>query len=513
MGALRYLPMRHCWALLALVLSASVARADDPPPEPLAPGGEPSPEQPPDEQPPDEQPPDEQPDEQPDEELGPVLFIERVDVEGNTVTQDDVVRRALPIQPGDALRASDKRLQKARFKVLALGFFRDVKVKLQKGSERGQVVLVITVIERGTIVLNRLWFGSNGLSPYWAGADLSERNLLGLGVSLGGGFIYAAGSDEVPGMRAQWAGELRFAVPSIRGSRLGASSSLTLVRGAEAFRTAGTKGTPELDELAAFPYRRFGWRGGLTYDVTGLTRVSGGLRWEGISAELPGAPAQTLEDGRVVGIDLHLEQGNSTVTALNLVFDRDTRPDPILSHSGSHVAIGAELGAPFSDYQFGTVFGRFEKFWPRHNEKHAIGLKIAGGVVLGNAPRFDRIHIADVDRMLTPRALGLVLSTASPLDILSTRPDKPTYGDLGGHVTVEYAIQLWRGPGKKRVYGSDLFFGAGLWGLGELKDLKTRDRSLYNSLPIDIYADAGIRLDTDVGIFELTIANALGRVR
>ena len=36
-----------------------------------------------------------------------------------------------------------------------------------------------------------------------------------------------------------------------------------------------------------------------------------------------------------------------------------------------------------------------------------IGLKLAGGVVIGNAPQFDRIHIGDVDRMLTPRALGL----------------------------------------------------------------------------------------------------------
>lgn len=497
------------WALLALVLSTSVARADDPPPEPMQRGDE-AVDEPPVEEPPLEEPPPEEP---PDEELGPVLLIERVDVEGNTATQDDVVRRALPIQPGDALRASDKRLQKARFKVLALGFFRDVKVKLAKGSARGQVVLVITVVERGTIVLNRLWFGSNNLSPYWAGADLSERNLLGLGVTLGGGFIYAGGSDEVPGMRSQWAGELRFSVPSIRGSRIGLASSLTLVHGAEAFRTIGSTGTPETDELSAFPYRRFGWRAGLTYDVTGLTRVAAGVRWEDISAELPGAPTQTLEDGRVVGIDLHLEPGSSTVTTLNAVYDRDTRPDPILSHSGSHVAIGAELGAPFSDYQFGTLFGRFEKFWPLRYEKHAIGLKIAGGVVVGNAPRFDRIHIADVDRMLTPRALGLVLSTAAPLNILQTREDKPSYGDLGGAITLEYAITLWRGPGKKRVYGSDLFFGAGLWGLGELKDLKTRDRSIYTSLPIDIYADAGIRLDTDIGIFELTIANALGRVR
>jgi len=36
---------------------------------------------------------------------------------------------------------------------------------------------------------------------------------------------------------------------------------------------------------------------------------------------------------------------------------------------------------------------------------------------------------------------------------------------------------------------------------------------VIDALPIDLYADAGIRLDTDIGIFELTLANALGRVR
>lgn len=515
-GALRYLAMRQRWPAvvwaLAFLLLADVASADDPAPEPLGGPTEPADDEPIDE-PPIDEPIDEFPIDEPvDNELGPLLLIERIDVEGNTATQDHVVRRVLPIQPGDALRASDKRLQTAKFKVLALGFFRDVKIKLQKGSARGQVALVITVVERGTIVLNRLWFGSNALSPYWLGADLSERNLLGLGVTIGGGFIYA-GSGDVTGARDQWAGEMRFAVPNMRGSRFGAAMSLTLVRGSEVFRTGGSTGDPELEQLSAFPYRRFGWRGGLTYDVTGLTRVSGGVRVEEISTELPGAPTQTLDDGRVVGIDLHLEPGTSSVTTLNFIYDRDTRPDPILSHSGMHVALGAEVGAPFSDYQFATLFGRFEHFWPLRRDKHAIAIKIAGGVVVGNAPRFDRIHIADVNRMLTPRALGLVLSTASPLSILGTREDKPSYGDLGGHATLEYAITLFRGAGKKRVYGSDLFFGIGLWGLAETADLRARDRSIRDALPIDVYADAGIRLDTDIGIFELTLANALGRVR
>ena len=63
------------------------------------------------------------------------------------------------------------------------------------------------------------------------------------------------------------------------------------------------------------------------------------------------------------------------------------------------------------------------------------------------------------------------------------------------------------------MYGGDLFFGVGLWGLGEAADLRARDASLGDSIPIDLYADAGLRIDTDLGIFELTISNALGRLR
>src|SRR5207342_3073312 len=149
----------------------------------------------------------------------------------------------------------------------------------------------------------------------------------------------------------------------------------------------------------------------------------------------------------------------------------------------------AELGGALlgGSYDFATIFGRYEHYWPLGSEHHAIAIKLAGGVVVGDAPRFDRIHIADVDRMLTPRALGLVLSTAAPLSILGTRADKPSYGDLGGSATVEYAFQLFRGSGQRRVYGVDVFFGAGLWGLAERTDLRARDTGLFASLPIDLY--------------------------
>ena len=448
------------------------------------------------------------------DDFGPVLTIEDIEVLGNNSTRAELIRRALPIAPGDVLRASDKRLSSARFRVLALGYFRDVTLTMKKGSQRGNVIVSINVVERGTIVLNRLWFGHTGVAPYWIGADVGERNLFGLGISVGAGLIFAR-AGKIPGSRDQFAGEIRVADSSVRGSRWGLGGSLTLVRGSDFYRTLGEDDDTVETNFQAFSYSRFGGRLGTTYDLTTLARLSAVVRLETINAQLPAAPTRTLLDGRVVPVDLRVEPGESRVGTIGVGFDRDTRPDPVLPHSGSRFTAAIELGtsAVLSDYDFATIFGRYEQWWPLRNERHAIGVRLAGGIVIGNAPRFDRIHISDVDGMLTPRALGLVLSNSTPIDILTTRDEKPTYGDLGGSATVEYAIRLFRGIGPKSVYGGDVFLGAGVWGLAQLDEYQYRDSALWSALPIDLYVDAGLRIDTDVGVFELTISNALGRLR
>jgi outer membrane protein insertion porin family len=492
-------------ACLVQLVCATSALADDEPPQPTTQGS-------------DEAPAPEATDEAPpplheDDEFGPLIAIESIEISGNTATQTEIIRRALPIAPGDILHASDRRLRDTRFKVLALGFFRDVELAMRKGRARGQVVIEIHVVERGTFVLNKLWFGSTNDAPYWLGADVGERNLLGLGIAIGGGIVYAD-QGEVAGSRPQWAGELRLADPSLYGSRWGAYGSLTLVHGSDTYRIAGTS-SEDVADFQAFPYRRFGGRAGITYDATSLSRISAGLRYEQISTALPVAPTQTLADGTIESVDLHLNPGASKVVTADFGFDRDTRSDPILPHSGGRITAAAEIGSAVlgGDYDFATLFGRYDHYFPLRDERSAIGMHLVGGVVIGDAPRFDRIYISDVDPMLTPRALGLTLSNASPLDILGTRPDKPMYGELGGTATVEYVQRLFRGSGKNRVYGGDWFVSAGVWGLAQTDDLRLRDSSVWSSLPVDLYGDAGVRIDTDLGIFELTISNALGRIR
>jgi outer membrane protein insertion porin family len=516
------------WLMFALVAWAVPVRAEppgDPAPTPVpAPSTEPEPLMGPDDGPSNAEPPAPPPAASPvpgapalpheDNDFGPVVQIEGIDITGNTETRAEVIRRAIRLNVGDVLHSTDRRLRDAKYKVLALGFFRDVTMAVRKGSQRGQVVVEVRVVERGTVALNRLWFGSTSLTPGWAGLDLGERNLFGTGIAIGGGFVYAHQSTDVPGSRDQWAGELRVAQPSVFGTPWGVSAAATYVHGSEPFRVSGAPDDNNPASQQAFPYNRMGLRLGATYAVSALTTLSIGARIERIEDRLPEAPARTFTDGHVATINLHLLPGDSRVATASFAFDRDTRPDPILPHAGSHLLLSAELGgaALGGDYNFATLFGRYEHYWPL-SARHAIALKLAGGAVIGDADRFDRIHIADVDRMLTPRALGLVLSTAAPLSFLGTKADKPVYGDLGGSATVEYAINVYREKDARRLYGADVFFGAGLWGLAEQDDLRARDTGVVGSIPVDLYFDAGLRLDTDIGTFELTIGNLLGRLR
>jgi outer membrane protein insertion porin family len=445
-------------------------------------------------------------------EFGPTIVIEQIAIIGNDSTRRELILRSLPFAIGDELLSGDPRLRKARFKVLSLGFFRDVVMTMRRGSARGRVIVIIEVQERGTVVLNRLWFGSSTVAPWWVGADLSERNLLGTGWTVGAGLIYAS-HDEVLGSRDQWAGEVRVGVPAIGGSAWSGFAALTAVHGSEAYRVSGPDQTTAAENLRAFDYQRLSARAGASYNLSALTQLSSSVRVEGIDAALPVAPTRTLDDNRVAPVALHLAPGSSRIVVASVTYDHDNRPDPLLPHTGSRLTVTADISAAplYSSYDFVSIKARYEHWWPLRGRRHAVGLRLGGGAIIGQAPRFEWIHIAEVNRMLSPRALGLLVSLNAPVDLLQTSPDKPTEGEFGGSGTLEYAYRLF-GKNRRRIYGGDLFLGAGIWGLSDSAGLRARDRSLWRSLPIDLFVDAGLRIDTDIGVFELTIANAFGRI-
>ena len=112
--------------------------------------------------------------------------------------------------------------------------------------------------------------------------------------------------------------------------------------------------------------------------------------------------------------------------------------------------------------------------------------------------------------MLTPTVMGMTVAAAPPPDFLGTDNGDAIYGELGGNVIGEYSYRWFRRP--KSIYGGDLFVAAGVWGLSSEDAVRAVGASGWDALPVDLVLDAGLRIDTELGIFEFTIANALGRV-
>lgn len=447
-----------------------------------------------------------------DPTFGPLLVIEAIEIRGNTATAERLIRRAIPIRPGDALRAGDPRLRRARYKVLAMGFFRSVDVALRKGAERGQVVLEVVVVERGTVVLDSLFLGTSLATPWWAGIELTERNVLGTGMILGGGAVYAAAGD-VEGAGEQWAARLHAGDPSILGTPFGAHGSFLHASASEPYRVRGQPSDGATGNFRALDYTRTGLSAGMSVEITPLSRITVDGRVDHVDAQVPAAPTRLHPDGNVSHIDLGLLPGHSRVVTVGLGFDRDTRPDPVLPYAGDRLVVLGQLGATWlgGSYTFGTALASYQHWWPVRGEQQVLSVHLTGGVVLGDAPRYERLHVSEFNRLLTPRALGgLVVSTTPSHDLLGTDAAGVSYGEVGGSAVVEYSYRLFRS--KRHVYGGDLFVGAGLWGLAATRDLQVRDTSVWRALPIDVFLDAGLRLDTEIGIFELTFANALGRV-
>jgi outer membrane protein insertion porin family len=112
---------------------------------------------------------------------GTIARVERIDIRGNTMTKDKVVRRELTLQPGEPF--DTRKIQRSREKVMNLGFFEDVKVTTEPGSTPAEQVLVLEVQERqtGTISLGAGYSSVDYLMGY---LQLTQANLFGNGQSV-----------------------------------------------------------------------------------------------------------------------------------------------------------------------------------------------------------------------------------------------------------------------------------------------------------------------------------------
>ena len=145
---------------------------------------------------------------------GPRLFVERLDIRGNKLTKDSVIRREFRIKEGDALNAH--LLDKARQRLVALGFFKKVEIKKEAGSAPDRTIVTVEVVEEST---GSFSVGAGYSSTEGVLGDISytERNLLGNGQYL---------KLKVSGSAVRQQVDIGFTEPRFLGSSVAAGFDL-----------------------------------------------------------------------------------------------------------------------------------------------------------------------------------------------------------------------------------------------------------------------------------------------
>ncbi len=109
---------------------------------------------------------------------GPRIYIERINIIGNTRTKDYVIRREFRLAEGDAY--NPLMVDRAKKRLQSLGFFKSVEIKRRPGSAPDRVILDVELEEQST---GELSFGAGYSTSEGVIGDVSitERNLLGNG--------------------------------------------------------------------------------------------------------------------------------------------------------------------------------------------------------------------------------------------------------------------------------------------------------------------------------------------
>ena len=114
-------------------------------------------------------------------EQGPRVYIEKINISGNTRTLDHIIRRQFRLQEGDAFNRV--LIDRSRTRIRGLGFFKEVEVKNVPGSQPDRTNLTVNVTEQSTAAL-QVGLGYSSTTSLLGEVSYTDSNWFGRGQNL-----------------------------------------------------------------------------------------------------------------------------------------------------------------------------------------------------------------------------------------------------------------------------------------------------------------------------------------
>ncbi len=289
---------------------------------------------------------------------GPRLFVERIDIEGNSTTLDRVIRGKFTTVEGDPFNR--RSIKNATDRIRKTGFFKNVDVKTREGSSPEQLIVDVNVEEQptGTVGFGITASSDNGLG---LSTSLTEKNFLGRGQSVGA---------SITASKQNSAFSAQFLEPSFLGRNLAFGLNL-------GYSTTTLNSTPY--DTSAFTFAP-----SLAFPVSENGRLK---IFTKISYDTIDTNAQTGVGNNNIGeasIVMQPDFGSSSTGLVGVTYSFDKRNSIIQPTAGYKFSITSEVAGYTGDRAFirNTYNAKF--FKSLFNEEVVLSAEVNGGMILSN---------------------------------------------------------------------------------------------------------------------------------
>ncbi|MDB5697021.1 MAG: outer membrane protein assembly factor BamA [Sphingomonas bacterium] len=328
-------------------------------------------------------------------------YVERIDINGNTQTQDKVVRREIRLAEGDAFNSFQ--VKRSQDRINSLGFFQDkFEIKQNPGSAPDRVTLEANVEEKSTGEL-QLSAGYSSLERFIIQANVTQRNFRGKGQELRLGVNYSSYSKSV---------EAGFTEPYLFDRNIAVGVDL-FRRDYNSFGFAGTERRTTYSQVTTGFQVRLGvplteyWslsgRYGLSYDEVGLDQ----------DTYFTAGVCDPLKAGRYLCDSI----GNRYTSALGFSLINDSLNSRLRPSDGSRFAFSADIAGLGGDVKYVRGTANYAKYW--NVGGGFIGSVLAEGGFIrsleeSRGPGIDKVRITDRFYLGEPQFRGFDIRGVGP---------------------------------------------------------------------------------------------------
>ncbi|MCJ8158567.1 outer membrane protein assembly factor BamA [Sphingomonas sp. LaA6.9] len=284
----------------------------------------------------------------------PRVYVERIDINGNTQTQDKVIRREFRLAEGDAFNSFQ--VKRSQDRINSLGFFQEnLEIEQKQGSAPDRIILETNVEEKSTGEL-QLSAGFSSLERFIINTSITQRNFRGKGQLLRAAINYSSYSKSI---------ELGFTEPYLMDKNIALGGDI-FRRDYNSFQYVGNNDRNTTYEQLS---TGFGVRMGVPITEFWQAQARYGLTFDDVTLDKDLFYSDVDGDGDIECDPLRAGRylcdaiGKRTTSALGYTLAFDNTNNRLRPSAGHRLSLSQDFAGLGGDVKYIRTIARGSKYW------------------------------------------------------------------------------------------------------------------------------------------------------